>query len=141
MLQRWLRGRARGGAALFALVALTSCDSREGLIGVTPPASRIVFLSQPSNVQTFAAMAPVQIAVQNENGQTVGSGSVAVTITLVPGTGTAGALLTGGAAQNTTSGVVVFGNLRIDLAGTGYQLLASAQGFQAIASAPFDVTP
>jgi hypothetical protein len=130
------------GSGLIAILALTACDSRRGgLIGVSPPATQLVFLSQPSDVVANAAMAPVQIATQNANGQTVGSGTTAVTLTIAPGTGTSGAALTGGAAQLTQNGAVVFGNLRIDLPGTGYQLVASASGYPAITSPAFNVTP
>jgi hypothetical protein len=129
------------GRALIAILALAACDSRSGLVGVNPPATQLVFLSQPSDVVANVAMSPVQIATQNSNGQTVGSGTTAVTLTIAPGTGTAGAALTGGTAQLTQNGAVVFGNLRIDLPGTGYQLVASAAGFAAITSAAFNVTP
>lgn len=127
---------------LIVMTALAACDSRSGLVGVSPPATQLVFLSQPTNVVANAAInPPVQIATQNTNGETVGSGSSAVTLTIAPGTGTSGAVLTGGTAQLTQNGAVVFGNLRIDLAGTGYQLVASAAGFPSVTSAAFNVTP
>lgn len=142
MLRRVMQLTA--AAVLLGGVLLGACDSTRigGLVGVQPPASRIAFLIQPSNVAANAAMIPaVRIAVQNENGQTVGSGSASVTISLVVGTGTPGASLIGGAIQQTTGGIVNFTNLRVDTPGTGYQLLASATGFASIASTPFDVTP
>jgi hypothetical protein len=127
---------------LVMIMALAACDSRSGLVGVSPPATQMAFLSQPTNVVANAAInPPVQIATQNANGQTIGSGSTAVTLTIAPGTGTTGAVLTGGTAQPTQNGAVVFGNLRIDLPGTGYQLVASAAGFPSVTSAAFNVTP
>ena len=126
------------------MVVLTACDntSANGLIGVTPPPTQIVFLTQPADVSVNAAISPaVRIGVQNANGQIFGSGSVSVTISLVPSTGSPGAALNGGAIANTVNGIVLFANLRIDTPGTGYQLLASATGFPSITSAPFNVTP
>ncbi|MGH7678833.1 MAG: hypothetical protein ACRENU_10230 [Gemmatimonadaceae bacterium] len=127
-----------------AMVVLTACDntSANGLIGVTPPPTQLVFLTQPTDVAAQNPIIPsVRIGVQNANGQISGSGSVAVTISLVPGTGAPGASLIGGAASNTFNGIVLFANLRIDTPGAGYQLLASATGFPSVASAPFNVTP
>ena len=124
--------------------ALAGCDSRlgGGLIGVTPPGTRLVFQTQPSNVQVGQAIAPVvQVAVQNDAGTVVSGSSAEVTITLVPGTGAPGALLTGGEPQRASSGIVNFGNLRINTAGTGYQLLASSPGLNSVASTAFSVTP
>jgi hypothetical protein len=127
-----------------AAALLGGCDDSfsSGIINVAPPPSHIAFLTQPTNVGANAAISPaVRIGVQNPNGQTVGSGTFSVTITLVAGTGSPGASLVGGAVQQTTGGIVNFTNLRIDTPGTGYQLLASATGFPSIASTPFDVTP
>ena len=127
----------------YLVVLATACDSRVGgLVGVTPPGTKLVFLNQPSNVQVGAAISPtVQVAVQNNNNQTVTTSTASIALSIVPGTGATGAVLMGGTAQTATGGVVGFNNLRIDLAGTGYQLLATAQGLTSVASAAFDVTP
>lgn len=124
--------------------ATAGCDSRleGGLSGVQRPGTRLVFRTQPTNVQVGAAITPVvQVAVQNDDGQVVSNSTAQVTISLAPGTGTAGALLTGGEAQAASNGVVNFGNLRINTAGTGYQLLASSPGMTSATSASFSVTP
>ena len=128
-------------AAVFLTLSV-ACDTRVGgLVGVQPPASKIAFTTQPSSVQAGAAITPaVQVAVQNTNNQTVFS-NAAITLQIVPGTGTAGAVLSGAAPQNAVNGVVNFTGLRIDLPGNGYQLLASAPGFASVASAAFNVTP
>lgn len=130
--------------AVMAVTAISAaCDTRVGgLVGVTPPATRIAFVSQPTNVVAGAAVLPaVQVAIQNPQGQTVPNTNAPIGLTIVPGTGTAGAVLTGGAAQNAVSGIVNFTNLRIDLPGTGYQLIATTSGFATISSTPFNVTP
>lgn len=130
--------------ALVAIAALTAgCDTRVGgLVGVTPPATRVAFISQPSNVQAGVAISPaVQVAIQNNDGTTIPSANAPVTLTIVSGTGTAGAVLIGGGPLAATGGIVNFTNLRVDLAGTGYQLLATASGFPSVASTPFNVSP
>ena len=129
--------------ALVAIAALTAaCDTRVGgLVGVTPPATRIAFISQPSNAQAGVNISPaVQIAIQNNDGTTITSANAPITLTIVAGTGTAGAVLTGGGPLAATGGIVNFTNLRIDLAGT-YQLLATASGFPSVASTAFSITP
>jgi hypothetical protein len=132
---------------LLAVMAFASlsvgCDTRVGgLVGVTPPATRIAIVSQPTNTPAGGTMSPaVQVAIQNPQGQTVGSTNAAITLSIVPGTGTAGAVLTGGGPLNAVNGLASFTNLRIDLPGTGYQLQATASGFATIATAPFNVTP
>jgi hypothetical protein len=138
---------ARRFLALMAVMAVavptTACDTRvSGVVGVTPPATRIAFASQPSNAQVGVAITPaVQVVVQNTNGETITSSNVPISLTIAPGTGAVGAVLTGGATQTAVSGVVNFTNLRINLAGTGYQLVATATGFPSITSTAFDITP
>ena len=128
-------------AAVAALVS--ACDTRvPGLVGVTAPATQIVFTSQPSDVQVGNPILPaVRIEIRNGLGQTVTSGSVDIILTITPTTGAPGATLIGGATQTTLNGVVIFTNLRIDTPGTGYQLLASASGFPSVSSVSFNVTP
>jgi hypothetical protein len=136
MVQRFL--------AVMACAALAAgCDTRVGgLIGVTPPASQIAIVSQPGNTPAGAAITPgVQIHIQNSQGQTIPSTNAPVTLTIAPGTGTAGAVLTGGGPLNAVNGIVNFTNLRINLPGTGYQLLATAPGFTSVTTAAFNVTP
>jgi hypothetical protein len=136
--------KRRAFALVLVGLAVSGCDSRlgGGLVGVQRPGTRLVFQTQPTNVQVGAAITPVvQVAVQNDDGQVVANSTAEVTVTLVPGTGTAGALLTGGEPQAASNGIVNYGNLRINTAGTGYQLLASSPGMASVASTAFNVTP
>ena len=132
----------------FALVLLgfvvAGCDNRQagGLVGISTTGTRLAFRTQPSNVVVNAAIAPVvQVEVLNNAGQLVTNSTAPVTITIVPGTGNATALLTGGESQNASGGIVNFGNLRINAPGTGYQLQASAPGLTSAMSTAFNVTP
>jgi hypothetical protein len=123
----------------LAAVLTTACDSRgSGLIGVTPPATKLVFVVQPSDVPVNTPIfPPVQVHVQNANNQTVANANVAISLSLVQ----TGAVLTGAAPTNAVNGVATFGNLRIDQVGAGLQLQASAPGFPSATSALFNVTP
>lgn len=130
---------------LAVLVSAGACDYRTGTgaIGVTPPATRLVITAQPSNVPAGAAITPpMAVAVQNSDGQTIANSNVAIAIQIAPGTGAAGAVLSGTTTVPATGGVATFNNLRINLAGTGYRLTAlAAGGLTSATSNPFDVTP
>lgn len=136
--------KRRAFALVLVGLAVTGCDSRlgGGLVAIQRPGTRLIFQAQPTNVQVGAAITPVvQVAVQNDDGQVVPNSTAEITVTLVAGTGSPGALLTGGEPQPASNGIVNFGNLRINTAGTGYQLLASAPGMTSAASTAFNVTP
>ena len=123
----------------LAVVLTTACDYRSGgLIGVTPPATKIVFVVQPTDVAVNVPIfPPVQVHVQNANNQTITNANVAISLSLVQ----TGAILTGAAPTNAVNGVATFANLRIDQVGAGLQLQASAPGFPSVTSALFNVTP
>jgi hypothetical protein len=127
----------------LAVVLTTACDSRGGgLIGVTPPATKIAFVVQPSDALAGVPIFPaVEVHVQNADNQTVPNANVAVQLSIAPGTGTTGAVLSGGAPISAVNGVARFTTLRVDLVGTGYQLTATAPGFTTITSTAFRVTP
>ncbi len=132
-------------ALISALVVAVGCEDGAGLSGFIPaplPASRLAVSVQPSDVVVLAAIAPpVQVAVQNANGLTMTNSSVPVTMSITPGTGTAGAVLSGQFIVNAVNGVASFNNLRISLAGTGYRLTASASGLTAATTNTFAVAP
>lgn len=130
-------------ALIPILLIATACDERLGTnFGVAPPDIRLAITGQPSNVVANAAISPlVQVTAQNATGQPVTTSNPVVSIALVSGTGTAGAVLGGTTEVQALSGVANFNNLRINLAGTGYRIIASAPGMAAATSNPFDVTP
>ena len=133
--------------AFLAALALTSsaCENRPGgLTGVTPlnlPPTKLVILAQPTDEAVGTGITPViQVAIQNASSQTVTTASAAINVIITPGTGTAGAILTGTTINNPTSaGIAVFSDLKIDRAGTGYTLTFSATGLTAAVSAPFNI--
>jgi hypothetical protein len=106
-------------------------------------ASQLVFRAQPTNVAVNAAMAPALVVeARDQFGNLVTSRSGSVTMAIVSGTGTTGAVL-GGATAAMTNGVAVFDALTVSLAGTGYRLRASLATTTLVTanSNTFTVTP
>jgi hypothetical protein len=133
--------RAGAGYALVAAATGTSITSAvSAAFNVTPgTASKLGFVVQPTHTPVSTAIAPaVKVAVQDQFGNTITTGSpVAVQLALSGGTG--GAVLTGGGSANTASGVVTFSSLSINTAGTLYLLTASATSLAAGTSNNFNV--
>ena len=80
-----------------------------------------------------------RVAMQDALGNNVLNSPASVALTITPGTGTTGAVLTC-APRTTSSGVATFSGCRIDKAGTGYTLTASSGSLTTDVSAPFAVT-
>ncbi|WP_225413721.1 FG-GAP-like repeat-containing protein [Stigmatella hybrida] len=104
-----------------------------------PGAAGLSFLTQPPATSRAGAVfaPPVQVRVQDSTGN-VPAGPVAVTLSLEPAAG--GAVLSGTLSQTTAAGTAAFADLDVKRAGTGYLLRASAPGYAAVDSAPFDIT-
>jgi hypothetical protein len=62
-----------------------------------------------------------------------------VTLAIVTGSGTPGAVLTGTNPVATVAGVATFSDLSIDLAGAGYQLQATSGALPVATSASFGI--
>jgi subtilisin family serine protease len=101
-------------------------------------ASRLAFTVQPTSPFQGSAIAPaVQVRAWDDFGNTATGfgGSVTIAIGANPSAGTLSGSTTGTAA----AGIATFADLRIDSAGTGYTLVASAGGLSPSTSAPFQV--
>lgn len=125
----------------YTLTAATS-----GLTGATSngfnitvgAAKALAFLVQPSNSAGGAIIAPaVQVEILDAGGNRVtgASNSVSLAIGANPGGGT----LAGTNSVSAVNGVASFANLRIDKAGAGYTLSASATGLTDATSSSFDI--
>jgi hypothetical protein len=105
------------------------------------PAVQLSFSVQPGTVTAGTVIAPaLQVAVQDSAGNVVTSSTTSITVLIKPGTGTSGAQLRGTLTASAVNGVATFATLSVDLAGTGYVLLAGAPGFLHVASVAFNVT-
>ncbi|HXG40475.1 MAG TPA: hypothetical protein VNJ28_05990 [Candidatus Limnocylindrales bacterium] len=122
---------------------LTSAESNNLTVSVGP-ATKLGFTAQP-NAGVTGQPFPVQpvVAVQDAGGNTVTTGAASsATITLGIGANPGGGTLTctGGLSKAAVNGVATFSGCRIDRAGNGYTLIASATGLTSATSAPFNVT-
>jgi len=109
---------------------------------VTPNnATRLAFFVQPTDVNTNTAISPAVVVRAVDDAGNVdpafnGSG-FSIGLEITSGTGTPSAVLTGGGLIDAVNGVATFSLLKIDLAGTGYTLTASAI---AVGPPPADAT-
>jgi RHS repeat-associated protein len=109
----------------------------------TGAAAQLAFVDEPTGGTGGAAFGvqPV-LAIEDAGGNPVSEPGVEASLSIVPGTGTAGAQLTCSATPAAISSVTdtaVFSGCDIDKVGVGYQLAASADGFVAT-SDPFTIT-
>jgi hypothetical protein len=105
------------------------------------PAVQLGVTQQPGG-GTGGVAWPTQpkVAVQDALGNTVTSSSASVTLAITPGTGNPSGVLT--CTTNplaAVSGVATFAGCKIDLAGSGYSLTATAAGLTTVVSNPFNV--
>ncbi len=124
---------------VLLVAAVVGCDG--GTTGPTigPPA-KLAFTVQPTDATAGASIAPAAaVAIQDASGNVVTTGTNAVTIAI--GTNPAGGTLSGTATVNAVSGVANFTDLTIELAVSGYTLIASATGLTSATSAEFSITP
>ncbi|MBI2917725.1 MAG: hypothetical protein HYY01_06990 [Chloroflexi bacterium] len=124
-------------ASSGALSAATSSS-----FNVAGVATKLAFTTQPAGAApgvNFTSQ-PV-VAVQDANGNTVTSAANSIVIAITSGTGTTGAALTAtdGLTQSASSGVLAYAGMKIDLAGTGYTLTATASGLTSAVSTSFGV--
>jgi len=121
---------------LIVLLA-TRCDT--AALQPNGSATRLAFIAQPSNAAANQPLAPaIAVAIVDDSGSTIPDFVGAVTISL--SATNAGATLSGSQTQIPFHGIATFPDLRIDLSGNGYTLVASAAGLDAVSSAAFDIT-
>jgi hypothetical protein len=125
----------------------TLTASASGVTGATSPSfditngSKLEFTVQPSTVPAGATIAPaVQVTAKDLGGAVLSGFTGNVTIAIAAGTGTGGALLGGTKTVAAVAGVATFGDLSIDLSGSGYRLTATASGLNTATSSAFTVS-
>ena len=122
------------------ITASTGTISGTAKVTVSPVASRLAFAEQPaSGVAGQTLPGPVRVMVQDPNGTLLASSTAQVTLRL--GNNPGGATLAGSITVSAVGGVASFSDLKLDLAGSGYTLIASATGVLEATSAPFDIAP
>jgi hypothetical protein len=103
-------------------------------------ATKLAFTVQPAHGTAGQAIAPpVQVTAQDALGNRVSGFTGNVVVGITPGTGKAGAALSGTPTQGAVAGVATFNDLSIDSVATGYTLTATSGTLTAAVSAPFDI--
>jgi hypothetical protein len=125
--------RMKRGGIIAAFMTAVSC----GEPNEPPVATRLEFSAQPTNAIAGAAIAPqVRVRVLDASGNAF-TGPMTVTLTL---TSSNGAVLVGTTSVAASNGVATFSNVRVEKAGVGYVLNASAGTLTGAMSNSFDVT-
>src|SRR5205085_2895196 len=135
---------AGSGKVLTASASgLSSVDSNAFSVSAAA-ADRLVFTTQPGSATAGSAFGSQPVLKSRDpfgNDSTVGLGaSKLVTVTLSAGTGTLQGTATLDIGTGAGNGTVSYTNLRIDTAGSGKVLTASASGLSSVDSNAFSVS-
>jgi hypothetical protein len=107
----------------------------------SPTTTKLVFTAQP--VGPYQAGEPInaipQVTVQDSSGDTVTSSDASITVAIKTGTGTPGATLSGPKTVSAENGVATFSGLKIETAGSNYQLTATSTELISGDSDAFDI--
>lgn len=128
-----------GGYTLVATAASLSADESDSF-DISPPAAKLAFITTPGEGVAGAPLTPpLQVEVQDADGNRVTTASHPITMRIALGTGKIGARLRGDTVVAAESGLATFADLSIDSVGIGYQLTASAPGLAGTTSGGFNI--
>src|SRR5437764_315020 len=120
-------------AALALLAVVLSCrldtffrGSGSGAPPVAGPPAALRFTDQPQTTHARKTLPPVRVAVRDDQGNVVAGFGGVVALTIDSDTG--GVSLGDTTTVAAANGIATFRHLRIDKAGAGYRLVASAPG-------------
>jgi 6-phosphogluconolactonase (cycloisomerase 2 family) len=140
---------AVGGVATFSNLSLDSPGSGYTLTasanGSTTATSSpfdvapdgLVFTAQPTDTLNGQTISPVAVTVQASDGTIASSANMNVTVAI--GTNPNGGTLSGATTVASVGGVATFSNLSLDRPGSGYTLMATANGASPATSNPFNI--
>ncbi len=136
-MTRLIRPLAFVGVLLLAALVWT-CSGEHGT-NPPGPATSLTFTTGPVSVVAGVQIATVTVTALDANGHTATGFASAITVSIVNGTGTPGATLSGTTTVNASLGVASFTSLSIDKSGSGFTLQAAASGLTPAASPTFSV--
>src|SRR5882762_2363602 len=127
-------------AAFGSATPIATSDTFSITPGPPPPPTHLGFTQQPQTtvVAGAAITPPVQVAAFDAAEHVVQGFTGAIGLALGPASN--GGTLSGGAPVNAVNGIATFSSLKIDKAGNGYTLLATASQLTAATSSSFNVT-
>ncbi|MCM3872571.1 MAG: LamG domain-containing protein, partial [Pyrinomonadaceae bacterium] len=113
----------------------------DAIVNVSAAApTRLAFIVQPMNATSGQSISPaLQVAIQDNAGNTVTNATDPVTIAL--GTNTGGSTLSGNVTRDAVNGIATFDDLSLNRSGTGYELVASSGSLASATSIAFNVDP
>ncbi|HKP29758.1 MAG TPA: Ig-like domain-containing protein [Gemmatimonadales bacterium] len=132
-------GRVTAISAGLTVITAT-VEGKSGTANVSVdalPASQLDFQNQPGTGAAGSPIPPVRVEVQNSQGGTVSEGTMSITLALADNP--TGATLSGTLTVVASNGVATFSNLRINEAGSGYTLRATAGTLTPAESSPFAI--
>ncbi|HSD32007.1 MAG TPA: hypothetical protein VLB49_08865, partial [Gemmatimonadales bacterium] len=132
------------GYRLQASSAALTSDVSQAFSITAGSADHLLFTVSANDAVAGVNINPaVKVAVLDALGNVVTGFGGTVTVTLTPGTGTLGAVLSSGVPQTAVPalGVATFSTLSVDKVGTGYTLSATAAGVTGTTSGTFAITP
>jgi len=141
---------AVNGVATFSDISIDKAGSYYSLTAASPglasvisdtfpvkpgKPTKLVFVTQPVAAAAGAAFStqPV-LAIEDAQGNVVTDSTAPVTLTIQPGTGTEGAVLTGTTTTNAVNGRASFATISINMAGDDYVVTAESPGLTPVSS-------
>ncbi|QQS31911.1 MAG: carboxypeptidase regulatory-like domain-containing protein [Acidobacteriota bacterium] len=114
-------------------------STADATVNVIPgPPTRLVFSVQPSNGSAGQAISPaIQVAVQDNNGNTIPNATNAVTLNLLDNPG--GSTLSGTITRNAVNGIATFNDISLNKVGNGYTFTAGSNGLSGALSEAFNI--
>ncbi len=119
-------GLAVGGPVTISATAGAAVGTTAVTV-VRPPATGLVFSVQPTDVAAGVSIAPaVEVTIVDSLGNRIGGDTTTVSLSL--GANPGGSTLGGSMVVAAADGIATFSGLTLDKVGSGYTLVASAQG-------------
>jgi hypothetical protein len=126
-------------AGILVLATLVWTCHGDQTVNPPGPATSLTFTAGPASVTAGVQIATVTVTALDDGGHTANAFASPITLSIINGTGTAGATLSGTTTVNASNGVATFTTLSIDKSGSGYSLQAAASGLTSAASGTFSV--
>lgn len=130
-----------GSYRLSAAAAGLASDTSAAFDVIASTPTQLAFTIPPPTTTAGSTFTPaVQVVARDFSGQTATSFTGDVTVAITAGTNPSGAVLLGTTTVAAINGVATFSDLHVDKSGSGYELMATANGLAAATSESFDIT-
>jgi hypothetical protein len=132
--------KAGSGYKLSVTAAGVAGSNSNSFVIVAAPATQLVYSQQPTATPAGATITPaVEVSARDQFNNVDKNFTGNITVAIVAGTGTPGAVLSGTKVVAAIQGLATFSNLSINLVGTAYKLGASASGLPTRESSGFSI--